>query len=148
MQIPPDVFDAVRRFMSEQIPFNAFLGVRVDVLEHGRAQLSVPFRPEFIGDPFRPALHGGVISALIDACGGAAVWTTVHPHDRVSTIDLRVDYLQPGRSRELVVDARVIRAGNRVGVASMRAFHSDTPDATVAEGKGVYNIKRGRSEAP
>jgi uncharacterized protein (TIGR00369 family) len=148
MEISKDVLEAVTRFMSEQIPFNAFLGVRVDALEHGRAQLSVPFRPEFIGDPFRPALHGGVISALIDACGGAAVWTTVRPHDRVSTIDLRVDYLLPGRSCDLVVEARVLRAGNRVGVASMRAFHPDAPEATVAEGKGVYNIMRRTTGAP
>jgi uncharacterized protein (TIGR00369 family) len=147
MKIDPEVLDAVRRFMSEQIPFNNLLGVRVDLLEVGRARLSVPFRPEFVGDPFRPALHGGVISAVIDACGGAAVWTTVNMTDRVSTIDLRVDYLRPGRLEPLVVEATVLRSGNRVGVASMRAFHPGEPDATVAEGKGVYNIKRGSTEA-
>ena len=142
MELSGEMLDAVRQFMAERIPFNAFLGVQVDALERGRAQLSLPFRPEFVGDPWRPALHGGVISTVIDACGGAAVWTTVHPTDRVSTIDLRVDYLRPGRLEALVVEARVIRSGNRVGVVSMRAFHPDAPDDSIAEGKGVYNIKR------
>lgn len=146
MEITPDVINLVRKFMSEQIPFNAFLGVSVDVLEPGRAVLSIPFRREFIGDPFRPALHGGVISALIDTCGGAAVWTTVKPTDRVSTIDLRVDYLRPGRMEPLVTEAQVIRSGNRVGVASIRAFHPSASGEIIAEGKGVYNIRRAPSE--
>src|SRR5260221_12499699 len=97
MKLTVEMLDLVRRFMAEQIPFNSYLGLQVDLLEASRAVLSLPFRREFIGDPFRPALHGGVISTLIDTCGGAAVWTTVSPTDRISTIDLPVDYLRPGR---------------------------------------------------
>jgi uncharacterized protein (TIGR00369 family) len=141
MKISPEALDFVRRFMQEQIPFNAYLGLQVDLLEAGRARLSVPFRPEFIGDPFRPALHGGVISTVIDTCGGAAIYTTVDPLARLSTIDLRVDYLLPGRPEALVCEAKVIRSGRRVGVASMRAFHASAPDQTIAEGKGVYYIR-------
>ena len=48
----------------------------------------------------------------------------------------------------LVAEARVLRVGNRVGVVSMRAFHPDAPGETVADGRGVYNIKRGASDAP
>jgi uncharacterized protein (TIGR00369 family) len=143
MQNSPDIFELVRTFMAEDIPFNRLLGIQVDELRRGHARLSIPFRPEFIGDSMRPALHGGVISALLDTAGGAAVWTTVTASDRVSTIDLRVDYLLPGRAAPLVVDANVVRSGNRVGVVTMRAFHPDAPDSTVADGKGVYNIKRG-----
>lgn len=142
MKISPEALEVVRRFMQEQIPFNAFLGVQVDALEGSRARLRVPFRPEFIGDPFRKALHGGVISAVIDTAGGAAVWTTVDPLARLSTIDLRVDYLLPGRPEDLVVEAWVIRSGRRVGVASARAFHDSAPDQVIAEGKGVYYIRR------
>jgi uncharacterized protein (TIGR00369 family) len=138
----------VRRFLGELIPFNAHLGVRVDLLEHGHAVLSLPFKPEFVGDPTRPALHGGVISTLLDACGGAAVWSTTTLDDRVSTIDLRVDYLLPGKPETLVVDGQVVRVGNRVGVVSMRAYHPSDPQRTIADGKGVYNIKRARRESP
>jgi uncharacterized protein (TIGR00369 family) len=146
MEITSDILDLVRRFMAELIPFNAFLGIEVEELEQGRAVLRIPFRPEYIGDASRPALHGGLISTLIDTCGGAAVWTTVNLTDRVSTIDLRVDYLRPGRPEPLVAEGRVIRVGNRVGVVTIRAWHPSTPAETVAEGKGVYNIKRGSKE--
>ena len=65
----------IRRFMEEHVPFNRHLGIQVDELRQGFARFFIPFRNEFIGDKRRPALHGGIISALIDTCGGAAVWT-------------------------------------------------------------------------
>jgi uncharacterized protein (TIGR00369 family) len=137
----------VREFMEETVPFNRFLGIRVGSIEPGHARLELPFRPELIGDPMRPALHGGVISALLDTCGGAAVWSNVSPTDRVSTIDLRVDYLRPGLSELLVAESRVLRLGNYVGVADLKAYHPSAPDQLVATGTGVYNIRRASTKA-
>jgi len=71
--------------MEEQVPFNKYLGVKVDELREGFARFSLIFRKEFIGDKRRPALHGGIISTLIDTCGGAAVWTHFAREDRIST---------------------------------------------------------------
>jgi uncharacterized protein (TIGR00369 family) len=131
--------------MDEEIPFNRELGLRVVSLEPGRAVLEVPFREGLVGDARRPALHGGVVSALVDTAGGAAVWTAIGDDDRCSTIDLRVDYLLPARLETVRAEARVLRVGNRVGVTTIRAFHPDRPDETVAEAKGVYSVKREKS---
>ncbi len=38
--------------------------------------------------------------------------------------------------------AKVVRLGNRVGVAELRAFHPDAEDKPVAAGMGVYSVKR------
>jgi uncharacterized protein (TIGR00369 family) len=104
-------------------------------------ETGIPFRDELVGDPFRPALHGGVLSALADTAGGAAVWGSVpDPHSRISTIDLRIDYLRPARLEAIVADARVVRLGNRVGVVEVRMFHDATADVTFATGKAVYNV--------
>jgi uncharacterized protein (TIGR00369 family) len=133
--------ESLRQVMEQFIPFNKFLGIRVAEIDRGRARLEIPFREELIGDPRRPALHGGVISTLADTCGGAAVWSTLDdPLVRVSTIDLRIDYLRPGRAETLVSEAMVVRAGRRVGVVDIRLFHPSAPGETIATGKGVYNI--------
>lgn len=131
----------VRALMDEEIPFNRVLGLRVRDVGEGVAALEIPFRAELIGDRERPALHGGVVSALADTCGGAAVWTRVGPLDRVSTIDLRVDYLRPGRAETLVATGTVLRLGNRVGVVNIVVTHDGDPEP-IAEAKGVYAIKR------
>jgi uncharacterized protein (TIGR00369 family) len=139
MPVPPPEF---LRFFEEVIPFNKHLGVQITKADDGVVRLELPFRPEFIGDPARPALHGGVISTIIDACGGFAVWTRIDMEDRVSTIDLRVDYLSPGAPERLIAEAKIVRVGNRVAVCDVRCFHPSDESRTVATGKAVYNIKR------
>jgi len=139
MPVPPP---ELLRFFEDLVPFNKFLGIKLARAEEGFVRLELPFRPEFIGDAGRPALHGGVISTTMDACGGFAVWTKIGFDDRVSTIDLRVDYLAPGRAEAIVVEANVVRVGNRVGVTDMRCFQPSAPERVIATGKGVYNVKR------
>lgn len=134
-------FNKLIEFM-QLIPFNQYLGMHIDELADGFARMSLPYRDEFMGDIARPALHGGVSSALIDTCGGAALITKIEPNDRLCTIDLRIDYLRPGQCEGIVVEARVLRIGNRVGVVDMTAFHDNARDKPIAIGRGSYNIIR------
>jgi uncharacterized protein (TIGR00369 family) len=136
---PPDLM----RLMEQEVPFNRFLGLRGDDVSEGRCRLSLPVRPEFVGDRLRPALHGGVVSALIDTAGGLAAWSALAPREVLSTVDLRVDFLEPaGMQGELTADAELVRKGNRV--CHVRV--SVTQDGRlIAEGRAVYNIHR-RSE--
>jgi len=132
---------ALRQVMEELIPFNRVLGIRVVEIDKGHVRMEIAFREELIGDPVRRAVHGGVISALADTAGGCAVWSALEePTARVSTIDIRIDYLRPGRSETLVAEANVVRAGRRVGVVDIRLFHPSAPAESIATGKGVYNV--------
>jgi uncharacterized protein (TIGR00369 family) len=129
-------------FFLTQIPFNLHLGMTVDELESGRCVLRIPFRQEFIGDPLRPALHGGVVSTLADATGALAVFSTFDGHETgVSTVDLRVDYLRPAKLEDLICEAKVVRVGNRVAVTTM-VLHHGSLEYVAAEGRGVYNLFR------
>ena len=142
----PTTIEMVKQIMDDLIPFNRYLGIRVKELRLGHAVLELPFRDEFVGDPVRRVLHGGVLSTLIDTCGGAAVWTQVELEDRVSTVDLRVDYLRPAPGADLICEGTVQRLGNRVGVVEMRLYTPVNPGRLLATGKGVYNIRRGKVE--
>lgn len=150
------VEQTLARFIEEQIPFNKKLGLRVDCLRQGFAALRLPFDEELIGDPMRPALHGGSISMLADTAGGAAVFASTDLGTRVSTIDLRIDYLRPGALRDLLAEAAVLRMGNKVGVSRIRIFQpqdvgNESDEARtgdegarrlIAEATAVYSIRR------
>jgi uncharacterized protein (TIGR00369 family) len=128
--------------VEQHIPFNRFLGMRAVRMGQGEVRLELPFRHEFVGDPMRPALHGGVISTLADAAGGMAIWSALeNPTSRISTIDLRIDYLRPGRLECLVAEATAVRVGKAVGVVDIRLFHPDAEADVVATGKAVYAIR-------
>ena len=143
-----DRFALLTEFLERGIPFNKHLGIKAIILEKGHARLEIPFREEMIGDPMRPALHGGVLSTLADTAGGAAVFASVEdPRSRVSTIDLRIDYMRPAKLETLVGDAHIARIGNKVAVVDVRLFHPSQEGATLATGKGVYNISVAKKDS-
>jgi uncharacterized protein (TIGR00369 family) len=134
----------ILRVMEEYSPFNRLLGIKGESAEPGRVVMTLPSRQDLVGDPRRPALHGGVIASLVDTAGGAAAWSALAPGESVSTVDLTIDYLEPaGLGAPLRAEATLIRKGNRV--CHVRV--SVTQGAVlVAEGRGVYNIHRARAD--
>jgi uncharacterized protein (TIGR00369 family) len=136
MPLPPEAAQA----LIDSIPFHKHIGLEIRMNGAGRSLGELPFRPELIGDAARPAIHGGVLSSMADALGGFAVWSDLTTEDRVSTIDLRVDYLAPAGGETIYGEAEVVRSGNRVAVADIRLWQGAR--RMVATGKGVYNIRR------
>jgi uncharacterized protein (TIGR00369 family) len=138
----------LKQLAEEWIPFNKFIGLTALSIEKGDILFEIPYRDELIGDPMKKAIHGGVISMLADTAGGFAVWSALED-DRasVSTIDLRVDYLRPGKQEALRAHATLVRAGKAVGVADIRLFHPSHESSTIATGKGVYAIRMGKPQA-
>ena len=55
---------------------------------------------------------------------------------KIGTIDLRVDYLRPGRGAYFTAAGRLLRTGNKVAVTRM-SFHNDA-DELQAVGTGTY----------
>jgi uncharacterized protein (TIGR00369 family) len=134
--------DVLRQVAEEFIPFNKWLGMKVEHLERGHLTVSIPWREEIVGDPTVPALHGGVIGAVADAAGGIAIWSMLeNAASRVSTVDLRIDYLRPGKQEKLMAVATVLRTGPRLGWADIRLFHPGKESDLVASARGVYTIK-------
>ena len=143
-------FRAIVEFMEEGIPFNAFLGVKVAAISDGRCVLHLPWREDFVGDPYRHVLHGGVTSTLMDTAGGAAAFTGINlPDDRLSTVDIRIDYLRPGPAGDLYCEAVAERIGKHVASTRMSLWEfkpepsEQRHEHPIATGRGVYSIKRG-----
>lgn len=143
-----DIQQAVRAFFT-RIPFNQFLDIEIDELSLERVTMHLPMKPELIGNYVQGILHGGVIATLLDVTGGAMALIGamdrhqhLSTHERMSklaklgTIDLRVDYLRPGRGQRFTATAVLLRSGNKVAVVRSE-LHSE--DGTlVAVGTGTY----------
>ena len=135
----------VGRAFEQMIPFNRVLGLKLEQLDP-----NAPFdmRPELVGNPVRQILHGGVISATLDVVGGLAValaslaakpeLSTMAQFQNIGTIDLRVDYLRPGRGKYFVAAGRVVRLGGRIAVAHMELVN-DTGEQ-IATGSAAYIV--------
>jgi uncharacterized protein (TIGR00369 family) len=122
----------------EKIVFNKLLGLRITSLKADRVTARIDMRPELVGHYAYNRLHGGVISAGLDAMGGLAVMAAIgarhmdeaplqrlHRFTKLGTIDLRVDYLRPGISEHFELRAEVLRLGSRVASTRMEFLGAD-----------------------
>jgi uncharacterized protein (TIGR00369 family) len=136
----------MRRVMEEHIAFNKHLGLKVESFDPEAPKLRFDMRPELVGNPARQILHGGVISATLDVAGGYAIMLSLATEmtgiptsfPKMGTIDLRVDYLRPGRGKYFVATARIVRKGSRIAVTHME-LHNDSGEL-IATGGAAYAV--------
>lgn len=130
-------------------PFNRFIGLRLESVAADRCTARIDMRPELVGNTVHGILHGGVTSSVLDTIGGAtataAAWRhmrELEPLERVKrlgrlgTLDMRVDYLKPGRGDWFLVTGSVLRVGNKVVVTRME-MHNDG-QVLIAAGTATY----------
>jgi uncharacterized protein (TIGR00369 family) len=137
-------FNDITEFIEKKILYNKLLGIKLNSLTNGSSELYLPFKKELLGDPFRSIIHGGVISSLIDVSGGVTCFSILrNPSYRLSTLDLRVDFLEPVKNANLICSGKIVRIGNKIGVARMDVFvNNNSKSKLVAIGNGVYTIIR------
>jgi uncharacterized protein (TIGR00369 family) len=134
----------MRKVMEQHIAFNKYLGLKVESFDLAAPKLRFDMRPELVGNPARQILHGGVISATLDVAGGFAIMLSLAAEmtaiptsfPNMGTIDLRVDYLRPGRGKYFIATARIVRKGSRIAVTHME-LHNDE-GKLIATGGAAY----------
>jgi uncharacterized protein (TIGR00369 family) len=132
----PDAMARLRAEM-ERPPYHAVLRpqpVSADP-QAGTVTIRLPYREEFRRAPDAPGYHGGVIAALIDIAGHAAVAVTVGR--MVPTIDLRIDFLRAPAGGDLMARGKLLRAGRSIARADVEIL--DDTNNVVAVGRGTYS---------
>ncbi|TKB51090.1 thioesterase family protein [Ferrimonas sediminicola] len=146
-----EALEYLRELFANQLPFHQLMGIELHSQGEGALELRLPMRPALVGNPAQQILHGGVTATLLDVAGGLTAFSAViksrqsWPREllarrmkNLGTIDLRVDYLRPGRGELFVATGTVIRAGNKVAVARME-LHNER-GSHIAFGTGTYLV--------
>lgn len=147
MKTKTDYPALVANIIRDHIPFNRVLGLRIESMDLKAPQLRFDMRPELIGNARRGILHGGVISSVLDATGGYAIMLALAKEPKpgeklafpnIGTIDLRVDYLRPGRGKHFIATGRVVRLGKRIAVTHMELANDE--GQLIATGGAAYVV--------
>ncbi len=146
-----EFFKEVAKLVAERIPFNKLLGLQLVSLDENGACIKFEMRDTLVGNFAQGILHGGVISATLDMIGGlTALLGVLQKNDvgeisesttaltKIGTIDLRVDFLRPGKGKYFLATGAVLRTGNKVSVTRME-LHNDQ-NLLIAVGTGTYLV--------
>jgi len=146
-----ELIQQVETVFVDKIPFNKLLGMHVESLDFENAKIKIEMREELIGNFIQKTLHGGVTSSILDVIGGLTAFMTLlkkmegagseEKLERLAkfgTIDLRVDYLRPGRGEYFIARGSVLRTGNKIAVTRME-LHNDQK-LLIAVVTGTYAV--------
>ncbi|RUA11647.1 MAG: phenylacetic acid degradation protein [Flavobacteriia bacterium] len=134
-------FSMLKTVFQDQMPANKHLGLKIEELEVGYTKIYIPFKEEFIGDFFQNRWHGGILASIADTAGGIAAVSTVESiEDKVSTIDMRIDYLNGSEPRDLYAEAEMIKNGKRIIKVDVRIYHEK--EKIIAVGRCAYSVLR------
>lgn len=147
----PEFITGLTHIFQEAIVFNTVLGLKIDSITPQQVVAHIDMRPELVGHYSFNRIHGGVISAGLDAMGGLAVMAAIgarhmdeapaqrlHRFGKLGTIDLRIDYLRPGIGERFELRAEVMRLGSRVASTRMEFLGAD--GKLLSTGAGAYIV--------
>ena len=130
---------AAQQFI-DAIPHARALGMRLDSIGEGRAEISLPWDARFVGDPATGVISGGAVSALLDTCCGAAVLSQPGGAQGTATLGLRIDYMRAARPGQRITARAECYHATRT-VAFVRATAHDEDDGLpVATAAGTFTM--------
>jgi uncharacterized protein (TIGR00369 family) len=132
-----------------ELPFHRFLGLDAQSFDVEKGLIKFDMRDELVGNPFFKILHGGVIATILDTEGGfllaiSGAWRSEGLSSnnefviKGGTIDLRIDYLRPGKGKHFIASGSILRRGNKVAV--VRTELRNEKEELIAVGTGTYLV--------
>ena len=132
------------------IPFIVHIGGKLVYIGEDEARAEITMAPHLVGNTFQQILHGGVIATLLDSVAGVTSMAAAYgrlkgqPSEekmrrlaQLGTIDMRIDYLRPGRGERFIAAAKVVRIGSKI-CATQMTLHNEK-DALIATGNAVFH---------
>jgi uncharacterized protein (TIGR00369 family) len=151
VQFEDEFIVGLKKIFEEMIVFNRLLGLKITSVQATQVRARIDMRNELVGHYAYNRIHGGVISASLDALGGLAVLAAIgarHMNEtpqqrlqrfaKLGTIDLRIDYLRPGIGEWFELRAEVMRLGSRVASTRMEFLGAD--GKLLSTGAGAYIV--------
>lgn len=116
--------------LNELIPYAKTIGLEIAYDEQGLVTV-LRRRESNVGNPQLPAIHGGVVGALLEHAAILHLISETQSLVVPKIINLSVDYLRPCLVNDTYARGLVIRQGRRVANVRVEAWQ-ESPDRPVA----------------
>ena len=122
--------------LTDAIPYARFLGLTLSIDDKGLLCRLEGGR-RIIGNPTLPAIHGGVIGALLESAAILHLLWEREGADLPKTVNVSIDYLRSGKPRETFARGFITKQGRRVANVRAEAWQDD-PAKPIAAAHGHF----------
>ncbi len=110
----PDFEAKVRESFQKQT-FMAFLGAKLDKVEAGTCEISLPYKPELCQQ--HGFFHAGAVATVMDSACGYAALTLMEPNSTVLSVEFKVNLLNPSIGDYMLAVGQVVKSGRQLKIA-------------------------------
>jgi uncharacterized protein (TIGR00369 family) len=143
-----DLLEELNRKFVARTPHMREIGARITAVSASRGSMTLPSRPEWVGDPLRGMLHPGALTVLADSACGLAVGAALKERAPYATLDLRMDYLRPaGPGQDVHCDAHCYRLTRNVAFVRAECWQADR-DTPIAAAQASFMLSTATGKRP
>jgi uncharacterized protein (TIGR00369 family) len=106
------------------IPYAEWLGLETCETDGGLLT-RLRFQDSHIGNTDLPAIHGGLVAALLEHAALLHYLWAQQPAVLPKTINISVDYLRPSGPRDILARAEITKRGRRIANLRAEAWQDD-----------------------
>lgn len=117
-------------------PFYRLTSMRIMEIDWGHCLMELPVQEKHL-QPYG-MVHGGVYASLVDAASFWAVFTQIEADARMTSIDLKVNYLASASEGSLLAKGKSIKAGKTLCIGETSIY--DARERLLAHGTSTMMV--------
>ncbi len=135
-ELNPQFKKSLLNWMETKNPFWSLLGMEILEIKKGWAKIRLPFSEKLANG--NGVAHGGAIFSPADSAVGMALIGLINKDENISTLEMKINYLRPFTSGEIVAEAKIVHKGTMTAIGDVDV--RDEKDNLIAKGLVTYAI--------
>jgi len=135
-ELDPHFKESLLNWMETKNPFWSLLGMEILEIKKGWAKIRLPFS-EKLANGIGVA-HGGAIFSPADSAVGMALIGLINKDENISTLEMKINYLRPFTSGEIVAEAKIVHKGTMTAIGDVDVW--DEKENLIAKCLVTYAI--------
>lgn len=132
----PTLGDLIKR--GEASPYYRLLNMKIEEVKDGYARLTMNIEEKHL--QFLGLAHGGAIASLADSAAAWAIMGSTDLKGALLTVEMKINFLAPVKSGQLIAEARSVHKGFRISVCDVDV--KDNQGRLVAKSLVTYYLQR------
>jgi uncharacterized protein (TIGR00369 family) len=114
------------------------IGIKINKVDSGFVCMSIDYKESLVGNPDTGAVHGGVITTLLDSASGFAAGTVLDVLGLTPTIDLRIDYMGASQPHKTLYGEAEVYRNTRNIIFTRGLVHQGDKNYPIAHAVGTF----------
>jgi len=105
-----------------KVPLLRHFKLKLEAVRPGSSRITIRFAPHLA--QVHGFMHGGALATIADTAATYAANTLLYPERETITVELKINYVAPVKTKMAVAEAAVLHSGSKTSIVEVKVFDS------------------------